>query len=131
MELAHAGAGVIFPPTISPGGFGINLFIDKDVTDLPDPDSPTNPTDCPCSISNDRSSIIGRIEPPTGSATLRCFISRSATQLSSSSDIRLPIMEKAATVMMIRIPANIAWPYSPRAIDPVEPTIRPQSGLGD
>ena len=31
------------PPTICPGGEGINLMIERDVTDLPDPDSPTIP----------------------------------------------------------------------------------------
>ena len=34
----------------------------------------------------------------------------------------MPIIENAATVIIIRIPAKIAWPYSPRAIDPVDPT---------
>ena len=32
---------------------GIELFIDKDVTDFPDPDSPTMPNTSPLNISNE------------------------------------------------------------------------------
>ena len=34
---------MISPPLIIPGGLGINLIADKEVTDFPDPDSPTIP----------------------------------------------------------------------------------------
>ena len=39
--------------SIFPGGSGINLFMDKDVTDFPDPDSPTIPSTSPFKISKE------------------------------------------------------------------------------
>ncbi|SVC20626.1 uncharacterized protein METZ01_LOCUS273480, partial [marine metagenome] len=36
-----------FPSIISPGGLGMSLLIDKEVTDFPDPDSPTIPKTSP------------------------------------------------------------------------------------
>ena len=42
------------PATIRPGGSGIRRRIDSDVTDLPDPDSPTMPTAAPaCNLEAD------------------------------------------------------------------------------
>src|ERR1043165_5420380 len=34
---------MISPPVIFPGGFGIRRITEREVTDLPDPDSPTMP----------------------------------------------------------------------------------------
>ena len=34
---------MISPPVISPGGFGIKRIAEREVTDLPEPDSPTIP----------------------------------------------------------------------------------------
>ena len=34
---------MISPETISPGGFGMRRLIESEVTDLPEPDSPTIP----------------------------------------------------------------------------------------
>ena len=44
---------MISPSTISPGGLGINLLIDIEVTDFPDPDSPTIPNTSPSYISKE------------------------------------------------------------------------------
>ena len=38
---------MISPPVISPGGLGINLIAESEVTDFPDPDSPTIPIVAP------------------------------------------------------------------------------------
>ena len=39
---------MISPETISPGGFGMRRLIESEVTDLPEPDSPTIPNTSPC-----------------------------------------------------------------------------------
>ena len=36
-------SSMTWPPTICPGGEGTSLIIEREVTDLPDPDSPTIP----------------------------------------------------------------------------------------
>ena len=38
---------------ISPGGLGMSLLIESEVTDLPEPDSPTIPKTSPLNISNE------------------------------------------------------------------------------
>ena len=38
---------IISPLTISPGGLGISRFIESEVTDFPEPDSPTIPRTSP------------------------------------------------------------------------------------
>ena len=46
----------ISPPTMRPGGFGISPMIDRLVTDLPEPDSPTTASVSPASSVNETSS---------------------------------------------------------------------------
>ncbi len=48
----------MLPPAMRPGG-SISPMIEKPVTDLPDPDSPTSPSTSPRARSNDTSATAG------------------------------------------------------------------------
>src|SRR6218665_1133742 len=66
---------MISPPVIFPGGFGIRRITDKEVTDFPDPDSPTIPTVSPRERVNEILLTAFMVSSSVRNSVTRFFIS--------------------------------------------------------
>ena len=78
----------IAPPTISPGGSGTNLIIDRAVILFPQPDSPTIPNVSPGASTNEISSKTRMTPSRVFSSTTRFSTSRTLAGLETPTDYR-------------------------------------------
>ena len=73
------------PPAMRPGGLGMSRMIDRLVTDLPEPDSPTMPSVSPRNTSNDTPST-ALTTRPSSSKYVRRFLTERSVNFFSFAD---------------------------------------------
>ena len=69
-------SSLISPPAMRPGGLGTRRMIDSDVTDLPQPDSPTMPSVSPGASEKLTPSTAANTLPPERNSVRRSLTSR-------------------------------------------------------